>query len=98
MTLMRDPEGHEPRHLLELANLARARVLEIGCGDGRLTWRYAATAKQVFALDTDGASLALAIASRPDSLRSTVTFTQSDSQNLPFPPGSFDTAILAWAL
>lgn len=98
MTLVRDPEGRETHHLHEVAQLARARVLEIGCGDGRLTWRYAATAGRVVALDTNAAPLALAIANCPDSLRSTVTFIQSGAQTLPFPAGSFDTVILAWAL
>lgn len=98
MTLVRDPEGYEIRHLHELTNLARARVLELGCGDGRLTWRYAPVTRHVVALDTDPAPLALAIANCPDSLRSTVTFIQSSAQTLPFPAGSFDTAILAWAL
>ena len=98
MTLVRDPEGNESRHLHELANLAQARVLEIGCGDGRLTWRYAATAGRVVALDTDAAPLALAIANCPDSLRSNVAFTQTNAQALPFPSERFDTAILAWSL
>ncbi len=32
-------------------NLDGARVIEIGCGDGRLTFRYAAAARSVLAID-----------------------------------------------
>jgi len=50
----RDPEEVEIRILHEYADLAGTRVLEIGCGEGRLVWRYAATARQVGGLDPDG--------------------------------------------
>jgi hypothetical protein len=34
-----DPEGVEPRALARLAPVDGLRVLELGCGDGRLTFR-----------------------------------------------------------
>ena len=36
-----DPEGAELAALGKLVDFAGLHVLEVGCGDGRLTWRYA---------------------------------------------------------
>ena len=36
-----DPEGVETRVLHDLVDFRGKDVLEIGCGDGRMTWRYA---------------------------------------------------------
>jgi cyclopropane fatty-acyl-phospholipid synthase-like methyltransferase len=41
MTVRIDPEGNETDALFALVELEGQEVLEIGCGDGRLTWRYA---------------------------------------------------------
>ena len=45
-----DPEGNETRVIHELVDFAGQRVLEIGCGDGRLIWRYADSAATVLGL------------------------------------------------
>ena len=42
MSIRLDPEGNEPAALFDfVGRLAGQRVLEIGCGDGGLTWLYA---------------------------------------------------------
>jgi 2-polyprenyl-3-methyl-5-hydroxy-6-metoxy-1,4-benzoquinol methylase len=51
MTVRVDPEGHETDALFDLVELEGREVLEIGCGDGRLTWRYADRAAHVTAID-----------------------------------------------
>ncbi len=48
-----DPEGVETRTLARLAPVDGLRVLELGCGDGRLTFRYADAAASVLAVDPD---------------------------------------------
>jgi SAM-dependent methyltransferase len=60
MTIRVDPENNEIRTLLELADFRGQLVLEIGCGDGRLTWRYAGRAEHVMAIDPFAASIARA--------------------------------------
>jgi tRNA G46 methylase TrmB len=39
MTLEKDPEGFEKKSLHKFADFADKRILEIGCGEGRLTWK-----------------------------------------------------------
>jgi len=41
MAVRTDPEGNETLALFDLVQLDGREVLEIGCGDGRLTRRYA---------------------------------------------------------
>ena len=53
MTLQSDPERNETKYLHKLADFAQKRVLEIGCGDGRLTKHFARVAASVVAIDPD---------------------------------------------
>ena len=48
-----DPEGVETQALAELARADGLRVLELGCGDGRLTWWLARTAASVVAVKVE---------------------------------------------
>jgi 2-polyprenyl-3-methyl-5-hydroxy-6-metoxy-1,4-benzoquinol methylase len=51
VTIRIDLEGSETDALFDLVELEGRGVLEIGCGDGRLTWRYADRADHVTAID-----------------------------------------------
>src|SRR3989304_1085421 len=68
MTSSFDPEGHEAATLASVLELTGARVLEIGAGDGRLTWQYAARAHSVIGTDTDAESVAYLMEDRPPGL------------------------------
>lgn len=98
MIIDRDPEGVEPQNIHAFADLENAHVLEIGCGDGRLTWRYAAAAHRVTAIDPNPDRLDTALAARPDSLRDSVTFSRAHAEALPFAAETFNAVILAWSL
>ena len=52
-------QGVSPRFLALLASepLDRSRVLDVGCGSGRLTLALAAAAKRVVGLDRDAAAM-----------------------------------------
>jgi ubiquinone/menaquinone biosynthesis C-methylase UbiE len=93
-----DPKGNEIRHLRQFAQLSGANVLEIGCGDGRLTWKYAAEPCQITGLDPDPARLAKAQQARPPGLRARLAFIQAHAEAIPLPHETFDLAILAWSL
>ncbi len=51
MTFALDPEETESRVLHSLVDFDGKDVLEVGCGNGRLTWRFADRAASVMALD-----------------------------------------------
>ena len=70
-----DPENRESRALFEYAgDFAGKRVLEIGCGNGRLTWQYAHLADHVTGIDPDEEKIAQAIAETPPELQGQVDF------------------------
>ena len=98
MTVQKDPEGVEQRHLGGLVQFAGKRVLEIGCGDGRLTWKYARLARQVVGIDLDADGLRFASIERPSDLEKSVAFVRASSTGLPLPRATFDIALLAWSL
>jgi ubiquinone/menaquinone biosynthesis C-methylase UbiE len=96
-----DPEENETHALLTLAGpLAGKHVLEVGCGDGRLTWRYAAAAGYVTAIDPKADKLEQAVKDCPAALRGRVEFLNLGLEE--YAAGvhtdQFDLAILAWSL
>ena len=98
LEMERDPEEVETRTLYEYAELAGTRVLEIGCGEGRLIWRYATTADQVVGLDPDAVRLAGAVRDWPPTLRSRVRLVRGQAEALPFAAARFERVILGWSL
>jgi ubiquinone/menaquinone biosynthesis C-methylase UbiE len=94
-----DPERHEIDLLLELAPALRgSRVLEVGCGDGRLTRRYADLASQVLAIDSDPERVAAARCRMSAPGTRHITFLASPVADLDLRPGAFDVVIMSWSL
>jgi ubiquinone/menaquinone biosynthesis C-methylase UbiE len=98
MTPQTDPERNETKFLHKYADFARNRVLEIGCGEGRLTWQYGNTPKLTIGIDADHDSLRVATIDRPSDLNHKVLFSRAEAEHLPFRKEMFDIAILAWSL
>ena len=98
MTLQKDPERNEINYLRKVVDFTGKRVLEIGCGEGRLTWQYAKWTELTIALDPDHDSLRVAKVDRPFNLEEKVHLICSDAHDLPFSKEKFDIAILAWSL
>ncbi len=97
MTIQSDPERNEIRFLRKFADLADRHVLEIGCGEGRLTWQYAKETRSTTAIDLDADALRVATIDRPSDLESKAHFSLAKSEQLPFSKETFDMAILAWS-
>ena len=95
MTLQKDPERTERKYLHKFADFADKRVLEIGCGDGRLTWQYAKSAHFVAGIDLEADDLRVATIERPEDVPA--AFTRADAIRTPFVKEQFDLAILAWS-
>lgn len=100
MTVRIDPENNEPRALFALADFTGRHVMEIGCGDGRLTWRYAAKAAHVTAIDPFAEGIRRAREKLPDELRDRVEFHNTAFADFAAAnePSVFDTVILSWSL
>ena len=97
MTLQQDVERNETKYLHRYADFGGKRVLEIGCGEGRLTWQYAKETRSVIGIDLDVDSLRVAMIDRPYDLNNKVYFAHAASEYLPFPKETFDIALLAWS-
>jgi ubiquinone/menaquinone biosynthesis C-methylase UbiE len=96
--VVKDPERAEVEALDQFGKLAGQRVLEIGAGEGRMTWRYAAGTSSVIGIDIDPERLNEAVRNQPKDLVQKTSFYLAAAEALPFPDASFDTAILAWSL
>jgi ubiquinone/menaquinone biosynthesis C-methylase UbiE len=93
-----NPEGNETNVLHELCDFTQKDVVEEGCGDGRMTWRYADRARSVLGIDPSARWIDRAIASTPDRLTSVVEFRVADITNAALPQAAFDVGILSWSL
>lgn len=98
MSFQKDPEKSESKSLHRLVDFAGKGVLEIGCGEGRLTWRYAGSARRVTGIDPDRDSLRVAYYDIPSDLHKTTTFLCASAANLPFQHEEFDLALFSWSL
>ncbi len=100
MTIRFDPEGNETRALFDMVDFSDKRVLEIGCGEGRLTWRYADKAARVTAIDPNAEQIELAREQMPEHLQDRIEFHDSAFENFAAvqQPSTYDVVILSWAL
>jgi len=96
-----DPEEHERHALLTLiGSTPPERVLEIGCGNGRLTWRYAQAVGRITAIDPDPQRIEQARADCPAAVKNQVVFLAQGLEQFAagFHSAPFDLAILSWSL
>lgn len=98
MTFQKDPGQDETKHLHQFVDFAGKRVLEIGCGEGRLTWRYAEKPFLIVGIDPDKDSLRVATIDRPSDLVDRVHFSNASAEQLPFPGETFEITLLSWSL
>jgi len=93
-----DPEEIETRVIHDLVEFRGKTVLEVGCGDGRMTWRYAEKSSRILALDPNEEKIERAIESTPQKLRSKVRFVAADIADAELPDDAFEVAILSYSL
>jgi ubiquinone/menaquinone biosynthesis C-methylase UbiE len=73
-------------------------VLELGCGDGRLTFRYADATAAVLAVDPNADEIARARADLPPELIDRVSFAVAGAAEVDAPPAKFDLALFSHSL
>jgi len=95
-----DPENNETHALLEMADFSGKHVLEIGCGDGRLTWRYSDKAAHVTAIEPSAEQIKLAKDNLPGHLQGRVEFHAASLEDFADKSQSsiFDLVILSYSL
>ena len=93
-----DPEGAHLASLRRLADLQGKSVLEVGCGDGRLTAGLAEEAASVFAFDPDADSVARARGQVAAELAERVTFRVGAARQIEIPRTQFDIVVFSWSL
>ena len=98
MTELLDPEGAHIAALRRLADFSDRRVLELGCGDGRLTLGIAQDAVQLLAFDPDAEAVKRARGTLPAELAERVTYKVASGKQIELEPHSFDLVVFSWSL
>lgn len=93
-----DPEGAHLGALRRLADFRGARVLEMGCGEGRLTEGIAAEAAFVLAFDPDAEAVEKGRKALSADVADRVSFLVASAEQLEIAPGSFDLVVFSWSL
>jgi ubiquinone/menaquinone biosynthesis C-methylase UbiE len=92
------PDGMELRLIEGFTTLHGRRILEVGCGDGRLTFQYAPRARQVLAIDPDRPSIEDALDEQALLGLRNITFRVGSIEQLPARGAPFDVALFSWSL
>jgi predicted RNA methylase len=98
VTRVIDAEVAHLAAILRAADFRERRVLEVGSGEGRLTWGFAPLAASVLAFDPDKAVVASARADCTEALREKVRFEVARADEIDVPPHSVDLVFFSWSL
>jgi len=91
-------EGLERRLIERFVSLRRKHVLEIGCGDGRLTFQIAPIASSVLAIDPDPLSIEEAAGEQQRRGIANIDFQVGSIERLSAAGAPFDVALFSWSL
>ena len=99
MTIRVDPERNEIRALKGVGSWHGKQVLEIGCGDGRLTLRLASLgARVIHAIDPSADLIRTARKNLPTKLAKQILYKVGSAKELKFPSNSYDIVVFSWVL
>ena len=91
-------DGVELRLIQRFVEITDQRVLEIGCGDGRLTRQYAPLASRVVAIEPDATKIRIARRTAADAGVTNVSFRVGMAERTRLGGGPFDIALFSWSL
>ena len=91
MAIRSDMAGNESSYLRDMLPTGLGRVLEVGCGDGRLTRKYADLAQRIIGVDLPDTLPSCDVGPLPVSVR----MAAASGVRLPFPARCFDLALFS---
>jgi ubiquinone/menaquinone biosynthesis C-methylase UbiE len=99
MVIRVDPERNELRALKGVSTWRDKKVLEVGCGDGRLTLRLATLRpKLIHAIDPNPDLIRLARKNLPSKLSKQIRYKVGSAGKRKYPSHSFDIVVFSWVL
>ena len=100
MTVAADPEGVSAQAIADFVDLGERKILEIGCGKGRLTFPLAEIAGHITAIDPVEEDIRKAIEGTPAHLKQKIEFIPQSIEAYKHPESSapFDLSIFTWSL
>lgn len=82
----------------QLCDLQGKDVVEIGCGDGRLTFKLAPFCRSIVGVDVDARFIALANEKKQALGTANIEFLVGNAENLSLMPDSADLILFPWVL
>jgi 16S rRNA A1518/A1519 N6-dimethyltransferase RsmA/KsgA/DIM1 with predicted DNA glycosylase/AP lyase activity len=99
MTILLDPEHNESNALFNLpVEWTGKSVLEIGSGDGRLTWLYADKVARVIGIEPDGDKYKAGLENNPGGFEHVEFLNLGLDEFVQQNKEKFDLALLSWSL
>lgn len=98
MPTVLDPEGAHAAAIRSLVDLRGLRVLEVGAGDGRLTFELAGPTASWLATEPKPDLVERARVTLPTSLAGTVSFAVAGGAEVEAPEAEFDLVLFSWSL
>jgi ubiquinone/menaquinone biosynthesis C-methylase UbiE len=94
----KDPENNEQIYLERYIADLDGKILDIGCGDGRLTRSFAGKTRPVIGIDLDLDELKIANQTIRNAKLKNMYYAAALGESLPFTKNSFRQAIFSWSL
>ena len=99
MALVVDPAGAEIQALKKIASWRGKHVLEVGCGEGRLTIRLAKfNPLKIIAFDPDPKSIRTARKNLPEKYKDRIEYRLGNAEHVKHGSDLFDIVVFSWVL